>query len=176
MRVPIQELTDKAVIRDFLAAQRYIYISIMDGEYPYIIPLNYGFTMDEVGALTLYFHASIGGRFYDAVHNNLLQNNSRVAFAVAQMEGLIAPEDPCYWDIVYKSVVGDGSIEVLTANDLKVKALSILMDCFRAKPGYEFGPKMVERTTVYKVTVRDYHMKKSKPGNEDKVTSVGMLP
>lgn len=176
MRVPIQEITDKAAIRDFLASNRYLYISIMDGEYPYIVPLNFGFTMDEAGVLTLYFHASIGGRFYEVVHKNLLQNNSRVAFAVAQTEGLIAPENACYWDIVYKSVVGDGSIEILTANDLKVKALSILMDCFRAKPGYEFDPQMVMRTTVYKVTARDYHMKKSKPGNENKVTSVGMLP
>ena len=165
MRIPMQEEKSLEAIRDFLKANDFCYLSVVDGDTPYTVPLNFGYMLEESGALTLYFHTSSGGRLHDVIKRGP-ERKAKACFAVAVMEGVLRFEQACDWDLVYQSMMGEGDLETLSEEDDKRHALSVLMDSMGAAPGYSFTSARVKAVTVYKVTVRDYHMKKSKKGRE----------
>jgi nitroimidazol reductase NimA-like FMN-containing flavoprotein (pyridoxamine 5'-phosphate oxidase superfamily) len=161
MRMARQEEKDKDLIRAFIQANEYCMLSVVDGDKPYSVPLNFGFTMEEDGKLTLYVHTSKGGRLYDILHAKP-QGDIPVAFSMVSLEGVLRFEHACDWDLVYQSLLGEGNLVIVTETADKEAALSCLMDCLGAQPGYSFSPARVNATTVYRVDVTDYHMKKSK--------------
>ena len=161
MRMPRQEEKDQSVIRAFIESNEYCMLSVVDGDKPYSVPLNFGFTMEENGKLTLYFHTSKGGRLYDILHAKP-QGDIPVAFSMVNLEGVLRFEDACAWDLVYQSILGEGNLVIVSEAADKEAALSLLMDCLGAQPGYSFSPVRVQATTIYRVDVSDYHMKKSK--------------
>jgi|GEM_PF-2487738 len=162
MRKPLQEINDQTVIRSYLEKNGFCYLSVVDGDKPYTVPLNYGFSLTDNGELTLYFHTSIGGRLYDIIQSKGGQD-IKAAFALAEMNGLLKSiKGVCEWDVDYKSIMGEGVLNTLTEYVDREKALRVLMDGFGAEPGYEFVPARIAAVMVYEFKVHDYHMKKSK--------------
>ena len=66
MRRKDREITDPGEIRSILGRARVMHLGLYDGEYPYVVPLHYGFTF-EGGALTLYAHCAKEGRKLDLI-------------------------------------------------------------------------------------------------------------
>ena len=52
MRRKDREITDPEQIRAILGRARVLHLGLYDGEYPYVVPMHYGFTFED-GKLTL---------------------------------------------------------------------------------------------------------------------------
>ena len=88
-----REVTDPQKIRYILDTAKLLHLGMLDGDEPYVIPMNYGYTM-EAGALTLYLHGATKGRKLD-----VLRVNPKVFFSlecdIVPFEGPYrADEDP----------------------------------------------------------------------------------
>lgn len=53
MRRKDREITDIDKIETIIASARYMHLGMFDGEFPYIVPLHYGYQMEK-GKLTFY--------------------------------------------------------------------------------------------------------------------------
>lgn len=165
MRNKLQEITDQSMVKSFLSKNRYFVLAIQDGDQPYAVPLNYGFTLDDSGALTVYFHTASGGRLYEIIHREGCEN-IKVAIAIAEMKGIVTSlEFVCQWNVDYKSILGQGLLSKLTTDEDREKALRVIMDGFGAEPGYKFEPaNMFKAAAVYEIKLQEYQMKRSSRG------------
>lgn len=131
MRRKDRELTQKEDIQDIIQLGNVCRIAMFAEEYPYIIPLNYGYEWND--QLKLYFHCAQEGRKVD-----LLKVNNNVGFEIDIDHELVTANEPCGWGMKYKSVVGNGKMIEITSNEEKTHALDLLMEHhgFKGKPVY----------------------------------------
>ena len=64
-----REVTDPQQIRYILDTAKVLHLGMVDGDEPYVIPMNYGYTMED-GELTLYLHGATKGRKLDVLRAN----------------------------------------------------------------------------------------------------------
>jgi len=130
-------------------------LALFDGEYPYIIPLNFGFEFKN-DALILYFHCAKEGKKLD-----LIKNNNKAAFECDCLHKLITAETACGYSMDYESICGVGDIEIIEGDEKKV-ALNIIMKHYSEKDNYVFDNKIIEITQIIRLTVKDYTAKRLK--------------
>ncbi len=123
-------------------------IALNDGDYPYIVPLNFGFEVND-GKIILYFHSAKEGKKLD-----LIKADSRTSFEMDCGHRLVitSPEKG-YCTMEYESVMGRGKIEILPDEE-KERALNILMNHYR-KESFIFSRVALPRTEVFKLTVEE---------------------
>ena len=101
MRRKDREITDIETIRSILDKAKVLHLAMIDGDRPYVVPLHYGYTLQE-GRLTLYLHSAKEGRKLD-----VLRKNDRVAFVLETDVSLISGgELACKYGSAYASVMG----------------------------------------------------------------------
>lgn len=148
-----REITDPAQILDVLNKTKIVHIGLVDGDEPYVIPMNYGFTMEE-GKLTLYLHGAKKGRKLD-----VMRANPKVFFSlecdVQAFEGDIA----CRYGTSYASVMGRGTAVILEDIEQKKAGLSLFM---KSQTGldFSFDDKMAGIVSVIRIDVTDYTAKR----------------
>ena len=91
MRRKDREITDPEQIRAILGRARVLHLGLYDGEYPYVVPMHYGFTFED-GKLTLYTHCAKEGRKLE-----LLRRDARVFVEIDTDEALPPGETACSW-------------------------------------------------------------------------------
>ena len=146
------EVTDQSQIIEILDKSKILHLAMVDGDDPYVIAMNYGYTMEE-GKLTLYMHGATQGRKLD-----ILRKNPKVCF---ELDCDLMPfdgEKPCQYGIAYSSVVGNGVAELIEDPEQKMEALTILMKTQTGKD-FEFNEKLVSIVSVIKIHVEDYTAK-----------------
>ena len=147
-----REVTDPAQILDILSRAKIVHIGMVDGDEPYVVPMNYGFTMEE-GKLTLYLHGAKKGRKLD-----VLRANPKVFFSlecdVQGFDGDIA----CRYGTAYASVMGSGTAVILEDSGEKCEALSLFMKTQTGRD-FTFDDKMAGIVSVIRIDVADYTAK-----------------
>ena len=121
-------------------------LALYDKEYPYIIPLNFGFSYDGTN-MELFFHGAAAGKKLE-----LIRENSKAAFEMDCSHKLIDGSEACEYTMEYESVCGNGSIEILAGED-KLTALIHLMEQYAPGENFHFNEKHVNAVTVYKLKV-----------------------
>ena len=76
MRRKDREVTDPAAIRQILDSAKVMYMGLSDLGEPYVVPLNYGYTLEN-GILTLYFHSAPAGRKMESLKENPADSRAR---------------------------------------------------------------------------------------------------
>lgn len=148
-----REITDGNEIIKILDKCRILHLGLVDGDEPYVVPLNYGYTMED-GRLILYMHGAKAGYKLD-----LMRNNPKVFF---EMDCDVQPfdgEKPCQYGTSYASVMGRGTAEILEDAEEKKKGLSIFMKTQTGKD-FEFTDKLVSAVSVIRITVSEYTAKR----------------
>jgi nitroimidazol reductase NimA-like FMN-containing flavoprotein (pyridoxamine 5'-phosphate oxidase superfamily) len=126
-------------------------LALADGNQPYIIPLNYGYSFEN-GVLTLYFHSACEGKKLEIIKKNKL-----ACFEVDCGGALVEGEKPCSYTFVFESIIGTGRIILLSTAAEKMDGLNKLMKHQTGKhEAYRFDEKMVERVAVYKMVVEEF--------------------
>lgn len=147
MRRSEREIKSFFEILDVIEKSDVVRVSFFDGEYPYIVPLSFGFEANGEN-IRLYFHCASEGKKIA-----LIQKNNKVCFECDIFEGYHG--SGMNVTTFYKSVIGVGEI-CKCENEEKVKGLELLMKhC-----GYEAEREMLlkcarlEKTTVFRLDVK----------------------
>lgn len=127
-------------------------LALNDKDYPYIVPLNFGVTVEN-GTVTLYFHSALEGTKLD-----LIRRDNRAAFEMDCEHELVTEEEHGNCTMNYKSVIGRGIVEFVSDEE-KYAALKILMKHYH-KEDFPFNEKVVPQTAVFKLTVSEMTGKK----------------
>ena len=147
-----QQITDMNEIIKILDKSKVVHVGMVDGDEPYVVPMNYGYIMED-DKLTIYLHGANRGRKLD-----LIRKNPKVFFEldcdIVPFEGDVA----CRYGITYASVMGRGIAEIVEDVEEKKRALSILMKTQTGKD-FEFEDKMTTIVTVIKITALEYTAK-----------------
>jgi len=155
MRRTDREVTDRAQQLEILQRCEVCRIGFaVDGE-AYIVPLNFGYEVADE-QLFLYFHCATEGRKLD-----MMAANPRVCFEMDCGHRLIDGERACDFSYAYESIMGQGLIEQITADDGKRQAFQQLMDKYRPGRVWDFEQRNLDRTCVLKLTVQSLSAKRS---------------
>lgn len=122
-------------------------IGLFDGEFPYIVPLNFGFEITD-SQLWLYFHSAVEGRKLD-----ILKKNPNVCFEMDTSHELTTGPMPCDYSMNYDCVMGEGVIEFAETRDEKLHALSKLLEHYGRKGPYEWREEVLAITCVLRLRV-----------------------
>ena len=121
-------------------------IAMQGGEYPYMVPLNFGMAVDGQ-QITLYFHGAQTGMKYD-----LLSRNNKVCFEMDCGHMLFTEMERGNCTMCYESVIGFGVVEDVPEKQKK-EALDILMEHYPVPAGFHYNEAIVPHTRVLKLTV-----------------------
>lgn len=155
MRRKDKELTDSKTIEEILKKSHVCRIALYDNEYPYIVPMNYGYSENA-----LYFHSASEGRKID-----LIRKNNKACFEIEYFSRIIDHELPCNWTMEYCSLIGTGTIEIITEVTEKKKGLDIIMSGFGRDSDNLYDDRATERIVVLKLAIKEISAKWS--GNID---------
>ncbi len=92
-------------------------LGMVDGNQPYVIPVNFGYKNR-----TIYIHTGLEGRKLDT-----LARNSRVCVEFDTAYGLVKDTVSCKWTMHGKSVVAEGTAQLLKTAAEKRQGLEIIM-------------------------------------------------
>ena len=150
-----REITELPKILEILDKARVVHVAMVDGDEPYVVPMNYGYTMED-GRLTLYLHGATKGRKLD-----VLRANPRVFFSLecdtVSFDGPVA----CRHGMAYSSVMGRGIAVIEEDVEAKKQGLSILMKTQTGKD-FAFDDRMVSIVSVIRIDV-DWYTAKHRP-------------
>jgi len=147
-----REITDRDEILRILNSCKILHLGMVDGDEPYVVPMNFGYTMED-DKLTLFLHGALKGRKID-----VMKTNPKVFFEmecdVTPFEGKVA----CQYGTSYACLMGRGRAEILEDVEEKKSGLSKFM---KSQTGldFEFNDKMVSAVSVIKISVDNYTAK-----------------
>ncbi len=151
-----REITDINEIIKILDKSKVLHLGMVDGDEPYVVPMNYGYTLED-GKLTVYLHGAKRGRKLD-----VMRANPKVFFElecdIVPFEGEIA----CKYGITYASVMGKGKATIVEDTEEKKYALSVLMKT-QTEKDFEFEDKMAAVVSVIRIDVSEFTAK-HRPG------------
>ena len=162
MRRQDRSVTDIGEIKGILNSTRIIHLGMMDGDYPYVVPLHFGFEfIDKV--LYIYVHGHHKGKKFD-----LIKANSHVFIEIdGSDEALVSGGDiPCAYSSVYSSVMGQGEATYLENIDEKAHGLQVLMN-HQTNREFAFTEAMVNSVGVVRIKVLNYTAKRRRQLEED---------
>ena len=149
MRRKDREVTQKKDITEILDSCKTACIAMIDGDFPYVIPLSYGYDLSTDG-LVLYFHCAKEGRKTD-----ILKRNSKVGFTIYSEGEPIHSETPCNSGYYYSSIVGDGNVIFVEDKDEKKYALK-KMFVHQTGRDVDFTDEQTDTVCVFKIRSIDY--------------------
>ena len=132
-------------------------LGLVDGEYAYILPLNFGMEQDEEGKVTLYFHSALEGR-----KTELLKEGLKASFEMDTKHEIEYDEGRGYCTYYFESVMGRGTIHILN-DDEKFEALKKLMNHYHPGANAYFNTAAIPRTLVYALEVEEMTGKRKLP-------------
>ena len=146
------QITDEAAVRGILDRAGVLHLGLSVNDEPYVVPMNYGYTMEN-GKLVLYLHSAVRGKKLE-----MIKENPRVFFSIdcdrKPFEGAVA----CQYGLSYSSVMGRGQARIVEDVEEKKQAMSILMKT-QTEKDFEFNDRLVSIVAVIRIDVQEYTAK-----------------
>ena len=157
MRRKDREITDQETILKIIDSCQILRLGLADGEYPYIVPVNFAYTYED-GLLCFYIHGAVAGRKF-----TLMQKNRRCSFEMDVPIQLVYIPEEKNATMHYQSVMGTADIMFLEGEE-KLDALDrLIMGRYEETRGAAYAPEAVKRVAVAKLTVREITAKANLP-------------
>ena len=148
-----REVTDLREITGILDRGKIVHVGMIDGNLPYVVPMNYGYIMEN-GTLILYLHGATAGRKLDVIRSNP-NVFIEIDTDIVPFEGTHA----CRYGVSYASVMGEGVAQIIEDVEEKKYGLSVLMKTQTGRD-FTFTEKMVSIVSVIKITVPEFTAKR----------------
>ena len=153
MRRKDREITDMRQILSIISKAKVLRLGLFDEEYPYIVPLHYGYEYAE-SRLFFYMHSAKEGHKLE-----LIADNPRVCVELdCDAELISGGEVPCMYGSTFASVIGRGIAEIVTDEKEKTKGLSLLMK-HQTDRDFAFTGEMAATVAVIRVTIIEFTAK-----------------
>ncbi len=149
MRRSDREIKDFNEILEVMKRCDVCRLALNQDGYPYILPLNFGFQVEE-GTVVLYFHGAAEGTKY-----KLIEKDNRASFEMDCSHRLVMEKsgDVCSCTMEYESVIGKGRVEMVS-EEKKEEALGILMRHYH-REDCPFSKAVASRTAVFRLVVSE---------------------
>ena len=147
-----RQVTDPEQIRHILDTGRVLHLGLSVNDEPYVVPMNYGYTMED-GNLVMYLHSAIRGKKLD-----MIRANSKVFFEIDCDRMPFEGKLPCQYGLVYSSVMGRGTARIIEDVEEKKQAMSLLMKTQTGKD-FTFEDRLVSIVAVIRIDVAEYTAK-----------------
>lgn len=147
-----RQIFDIDKILEILDKSKVVHIGMADGDEPYVVPMNYGYTYENE-KLTIWLHGATTGRKLD-----LIRKNPKVFF---EMECDLVPFDgnvACNYGISYSSVMGKGIATIVEDSEEKQKGLKVLMKT-QVNKDFDFNEKLASVVAIIKIEVSEFTAK-----------------
>ncbi len=148
MRRNDREITDFDGIINIIDSCEILRIGLSDGEYPYIVPVNFAYSVEE-NKIFFYFHGAQAGRKYE-----LLRKNGVCSFECDIPLGIKLSREKSSATMRYRSVMGKARAEFLEGQK-KYEALDMLMARSPITRDFEYNKETVSRTAVIRLEVTE---------------------
>ena len=147
-----RQITDETRIRGILDTAKVLNLGLAVNNEPYVVPLNYGYTMED-GRLTLYMHSAPRGKKLD-----MIRENPNVFFEMdcdlQPFEGNVASK----YGLSYSSIMGRGKATIVEDVQEKIRAMRVLMKT-QTQKDFSFNDRLVSIVAVIRVDVAEYTAK-----------------
>ena len=147
-----RQVTDPKQIQEILDKGMVLHLGLCVDNEPYVVPMNYGYTMEN-GKLVIYLHSAVRGKKLD-----MIGANPKVFFAIDCDRQPFDGVKPCQYGLVYSSVMGKGIAQIVDDVEEKKKAMSILMKTQTGKD-FTFEDRLVSIVAVIRIDVEEYTAK-----------------
>ena len=147
-----RQVTDESQILHILDTAKVLHLGLCVDNVPYVVPMNYGYTMEQ-GKLTLYLHSAVRGKKLD-----MIRQNPNVFFEMncdlIPFEGPV----PCRYGLAYSSLMGQGYARIIEDPEEKQAAMTRLMKTQSGKD-FSFNEKLVSIVSVIRIDVEEFTAK-----------------
>ena len=153
-----REITDKKEIQEIIKKAKILHLGLIDDNYPYIVPLHYGFEYcDENDSFVFFMHGAKKGHKID-----LIKNAPNVFVEIETDVVLDSGESiPCKYGSFYSSFMGRGKANIIENLQEKRHGLQLLMrnqtDLY-----FDFTERMISTVAVIRVDIEQYTAKAKK--------------
>ena len=147
-----RQITDMNEIVKILDKSKVLHLGLVDGDEPYVVPMNYGYTL-EGEKLTIWLHGAPQGRKLD-----VMRANPKV---FVSMECDLEPfegEVACKYGLAYSSLMGKGKAEIVEDSLVKQEALTLLMKTQTGKD-FQFNDRLAAVVSIIKIDIEEYTAK-----------------
>ena len=146
------KITEPHQIARILDTAKVLHMGLAVDNEPYVLPMNYGYTLEE-GKLLLYLHSAVKGKKLD-----MIRANSKVSFSIDCDRQPFEGKVPCQYGLVYSSIMGKGTATIVEDVEEKKQAMSILMKTQTGKD-FTFNERLVSIVAVIRIDVAEYTAK-----------------
>ena len=146
------QITDLNEIKAILDKAKVLRLGLAVNNEPYVVPMNYGYTMEDE-KLTLYLHSAVRGKQLD-----MLRANPKVFF---ELDCDLQPFDgvkPCQYGLSYSSLMGRGEAVLVEDVEEKMEAMTVLMKTQTGRD-FSFNEQLVSIVAVVRIDVAEYTAK-----------------
>ena len=147
-----RQVTDPQQILEILDRAKVLHLGLCVDNEPYVVPMNYGYTMED-GKLVMYLHSAVRGKKLD-----MIQANPKVFFAIDCDLQPFEGEKPCQYGLAYASVMGSGTARIVEDVEEKKAAMTVLMKTQTGKD-FSFEDRLVSMVAVIRIDVSEYTAK-----------------
>ena len=152
MRRKDKQITDYNKIEMILRKGKILHIAMLDGNKPYLIPVNYGYQNNII-----YIHCAKEGKKID-----LIKKNNVICFQTEIGVKVVNAEVAYKCGTLYKSVLGYGKAYFIDNPKEKKMATDILMNQYRNEEGakHAYG-KCLKEVCIIKIEIDSISGKES---------------
>lgn len=147
------EVTDQNEIQHILNESKLLHLGLIDDNMPYVVPMNYGYTMEN-GTLTIYVHGATTGHKLDVI-----RKNPTCCFEIECDVQPFKGELPCQYGTAYACLMGRGTAVIVDDVKEKQEAMTILMKT-QTGEDFTFNEALVSIVSVIRIDVNEYTAKK----------------
>ncbi len=153
MRRKDREVTDSEKILEMVDECEIVRLGLADGEFPYIVPVNFAWRL-EAGQLALYVHGAKAGRKYE-----LMKKNGRCSFEMDVPVAMECIEERGDVTMRYKCVMGSADIQFLEGEEKQYALDQIIMARHEETRNFPYQKSLVKATAVARLGVTELSAK-----------------
>ena len=150
MRRKDREVTDFNEIVKIIDECEVLQLGLADGDYPYIVPVNFAYRVTD-GRIEFFIHGAMAGRKYE-----LMRKNPRCSFEMDIPLGIDFIPEKKDVTMRYKCVMGKADIKFLETIEAKAEALEKVIMARRADTAkFDWNRAALSRVAIAKLVVTE---------------------
>lgn len=150
MRREEKQINNPVLIDDILKRGRELSLAMIDGDRPYVLPMNYGY-----GNGCIYLHCAREGKKLEC-----LRANPNVCFEISEVLKRVEGEQACAWSTKFRSLIGRGVAHIVDDRDEMIAGYDILMRHFGGPVGH-YDDKVLKKSLLIRIDIDELTGKQS---------------
>lgn len=153
MRRQDREVKDPERIEQIISACSCMRLGFCDQGQVYIVPLSFGYVLED-GGYTFYYHGAKEGRKAE-----LIKGVPSVGFEMDANVRVKQGKIPCGCSVAYQSIIGNGVVSVVEDPEERIQGLQAIMKHQTGSGSCVFSEEALKATLVFKLTVEQLSCK-----------------